>query len=117
MVSAVYDKKREIGILRALGCTGKNISVIFLTQAAFIGVLAILGATIMIILGVYVTNILFANNFTEYFDTFMIKDLSLLRLKAAPFAIVYTLVGVMVFLATYLPIRKVSKLTPIQAIR
>jgi putative ABC transport system permease protein len=117
MVSAVYDKKREIGILRALGCTGKNISVIFLTQAAFIGLLAILGATIMIILGVYVTNILFANNFTEYFDTFMIKDLSLLRLKAAPFAIVYTLVGVMVFLATYLPIRKVSKLTPIQAIR
>ena len=38
----------------------------------------------MIILGVYVTNILFANNFTEYFDTYMIKDLSLLRLKAAP---------------------------------
>jgi|GEM_PF-301462 len=117
MVSAVYDKKREIGILRALGCTRKNISVLFLLQAAFIGLLAILGSTILIILGVYVTNILFTNNFSEYFDAVMIKDISLLQLKIAPFAIVYTLVAAMVFIATYLPIRKVSKLTPIEAIR
>lgn len=117
MVTAVYDKKREIGILRALGCTQKNISTLFLIQAIFIGLVAIIGSTIMIVLGIYIANMLFVNNFATYFNTSMIRELSLLQLKISPFAVVYVLVALMVLLATYIPIKKVSKLTPIQAIR
>lgn len=117
MVNAVYNKKKEIGILRALGCTRKNISTLFLTQAAFIGLLAVIGSTLFTIIGVKVINLLFVKNFSVYFGTSMIEGLLLLHLTIVPFAIIYALVTAMIFIATYLPIKKVSKLTPIEAIR
>ena len=117
MASSVFDRKREIGILRALGCTHKNISVMFFLEAVFIGLISMVGATLFIIIGFSIANTLFKRNFIAFFDNFLINDLSLLSLTFMPFVLVYVIVILLVFLSVYLPVRKVGKLTPIDAIR
>lgn len=101
MFTSVLERTREIGILKSIGATNKDILTIFLLESALIG---LFGGIIGLLGGV---------------------SLSLLiSLFGAPISITWTLVLFSVFFSVvigvisgYFPARNASKLLPIEALR
>jgi putative ABC transport system permease protein len=46
MISAVIDRTREIGMLRAIGCTQQQVTVALVIEAAFLGLCAVIGGVL-----------------------------------------------------------------------
>jgi putative ABC transport system permease protein len=67
MTMAIYERTREIGIMKALGATNRDVLRIFLTEAAAIGVLggiagAVIGWSAGILIDLIVRNLVIANS-------------------------------------------------------
>ncbi len=108
MFNSVTYRKKEIGVLRALGSKISDVSKIFLWEAFLI---SIISGTIASILLVVVSNVL--NGF--------IKDM--LHVIGTPFLVgirqflvIYILVFLITFISSILPIVKISKMKPMDAI-
>src|SRR3989344_1407432 len=107
MYMSVMERTREIGIMKAIGATNKNVTEIFLTEAALIG---LIGGIVGDIIGVAFSNIL-GLVLTNYGLTFSTKVTYQLLLLGLGFS-----VGVGVLFG-FLPARKASKMNPIEALR
>ncbi len=100
------DRRYEIGVLRALGVSSKNIFFLFLTKAALIG---LVGAVLGCCLGFFVGFLIVSNNYQNLFL------FELLKLNP----LVFTLVGA-TFLsvaATWLPAIIASRQDPAEILR
>lgn len=114
MLTAVYERKKEIGILQAIGAKQRIIFCIFLTESAVYG---LIGGTLGIFIGLICSKIfaplLSQNEFTAFMKTSAI-DISL-----PPLTILYTLlfsIGIAIISGFY-PAYKAARLNPIEAIR
>jgi ABC-type antimicrobial peptide transport system permease subunit len=114
MVMAIYERTREIGLLKALGASRREIRLIFVSEAAFIG---LLGGVTGLILGWLVS--LGLNQLVLLFfrwqevpirGTFFVTTLGLALLALAFGTVVGALSGL-------LPAGRASKLDPVQALR
>ena len=108
MFTSVLEKTKEIGIMKAIGARNQEILLIFLCNAALIG---LVGGIIGIIIGTVVVQLIILG-ISMYME---IPFEFTLSIKATIFA---TLVSIIVgLIAGYMPAKSASKLNPVDALR
>jgi putative ABC transport system permease protein len=114
MIMAVYERTREIGILKAIGASPSDIRVLFMTEAALIGLLGgVVGTIIGWLLGLGLNRGILAYLKWQEIPvegTFFVVTLWLVALALA-FA---TVVGL---LAGLYPAARAARLEPLEALR
>ncbi len=105
----VTERIREIGILRAIGFSAKNIKRIFLTEGSVVGFLAgIIGVLLSMLVGSMV------NNFVKTSFAELAFNLYQVSANQIIFCILFsTLIGL---LCAHSPARKASKMEPVKAL-
>ena len=109
LVVSVVQKRREIGILRAMGATQAQVLRIFLLQGAIVGAL---GSALGVLLAVVL--IWAFTHFVRGADGLPLFNITLAPVLALRVATIATVCGV---LAAVAPARRAAKLDPAQAIR
>lgn len=111
MLISVSERKREIGILRSVGLTRREIMEIFFAESFMI---SLIGFVIGTVLGVHL-----ANNIFNYVDIGSSKYLFFGTMRTPPVVIfaAFILTFVVGILASVLPARRAAKLRPIDALR
>lgn len=113
MTMSTYERTKEIGVMKVLGCTLGNIRAMFLAEAAFIGFLGgVLGIGLSFGLSVVANNVIAPAIMDE-------MDIGA-RISVIPFWLVLaavafsTLIGMV---AGFFPAQRATKLSPLAAIR
>ena len=112
MTMSTYERTKEIGIMKVLGCSLGNIRTMFLTEAAFIGLLGgVAGVALSFLLSIVVNKVAPAvmSDFTEG------AKISLIPLWLVLLSIIFsTIIGM---IAGFFPAQRATKLSPLAAIR
>ena len=108
IVTSINYRKKEIGILRALGASSADVSKIFIWEGI---ILSFIAGTIASILLVVVTN--FINNFIMTKVSIMSTPF---LVTIRQFVVIYLLVFVVTIISSILPIMRISKMKPVDAI-
>ena len=108
IMTSIHYRKKEIGVLRALGSRSIDVIKIFLWEGL---VMSLISATISAILLVIVTNLL---NTMIMSGTNIILTPFILGIRQ--FAMIYLIVFIVTIISSVLPIIKISKMKPIDAI-
>ena len=108
----IYEKMNDIAILKATGFSGKDVQLIFMSQAMIIG---IIGGILGLLLGLIFTNIIntipFKTEALPTIETYPINFNGWFYVIGVTFAMIST------FLAGYLPSKKAKKIDPVKIIR
>lgn len=106
---SIYERTKEIGVMKVLGCDLRNIRSLFLMEAGFIG---FIGGVIGLILSFSISAVInkIAQSAQEYMQGISYIPLWLVFLSLL-FAV---LVGMV---AGFFPARRAMKLSPLAAIR
>ena len=108
----IYEKMNDIAILKATGFSGKDVQLIFMSEAMIIGVVGgILGLIVGFILSHIIDLIPFETEALPTIKTYPINFNSWYYLIGMVFALIST------FLAGYLPSQKAKKIDPVTIIR
>ena len=112
MMMSIYERTKEIGIIKVLGCSLRNIKQMFLIEAAFIGLIGGVIGSILSYLMSAVINALTGYGAARGMEGVNISYIPIwLVLAAIGFAM---LVGI---LAGYFPALRAMRLSPLAAIR
>ena len=108
----IYEKMKDIAILKATGFSGKDVQLIFMSQAMIIGVA---GGIVGLIIGFFLSRII--DNIP--FETEALPTISTFPVNYNPgyyvIGIVFALIST--FIAGYLPSNKAKKIDPVHIIR
>ena len=108
----IYEKMNDIAILKATGFSGKDVQLIFMSQAIIIGLVGgILGLIVGYILSNVINNVPFATEALPTIETFPVNFNPWFYLIGITFAMIST------FFAGYLPSQKAKKIDPVKIIR
>ncbi len=108
----IYEKMNDIAILKATGFSGKDVQLIFMSQAMIIGVVGgVLGLLIGLGLSHFIDNLPFETEALPTITTYPINH------NPNFYAIGITFAMVSTFLAGFLPSRKAKKIDPVKIIR
>lgn len=121
-ITFVVQKTREIGVLKALGCTGGQVSWVFLSQSAFVGLVGVLSGCGLGMLAVRYRNefLLFMRRMTnlELFPASIYGFGELpARIDPADIALICGSALVICVLAGVLPAWNAGRLQPVEALR
>lgn len=109
MMMSIYERTKEIGVMKVLGCDLRNIRSMFLMEAGFIGFIGgVIGLILSFILSIVINHV--AESANEYMTGISYIPFWLVILSLV-FAV---LVGM---LAGFFPARRAMKLSPLAAIR
>ena len=112
MMMSIYERTKEIGVIKVLGCSLKNIKQMFLLEAAFIGLIGGMAGNVLSFLMSAAINFLTKNGASSMGLSSEISYIPIwLVLLSMGFAM---LVGVV---AGYFPALRAMKLSPLAAIR
>jgi len=106
---AVIERRQQIGMLRALGCSRRLIQGAFLSESFFVGCV---GSVLGVILGLILSKNIFAVDFFEQFHTGLIFSI--------PWSELGLIVGIALLaslLAALLPAWQAGRVTPGEALR
>ena len=106
---AVIERRQQIGMLRAIGCSRGLIQVAFLCESFFVGTL---GSIMGVVLGLILSSNIFATNFFEQFNTGLTFSV--------PWEELGLIVGIALlasFLGALLPAWQAGRISPAEAIR
>ncbi|WP_178988320.1 ABC transporter permease [Winogradskyella schleiferi] len=108
----IYEKMNDIAILKATGFSGKDVQLIFMSQAMIIG---FVGGVLGLLIGF---------GLTSFIDTIPFKTEALPTVETYPinrdplfFVIGFSFAMVSTFLAGYLPSNKAKRIDPVKIIR
>ena len=108
----IYEKMKDIAILKATGFSGKDVQYIFMSQAMIIGLVGgVLGLVIGFFLSRVIDQVPFETEALPTVTTFPVNY----RLGYYIIGIVFALIST--FIAGYLPSNKARKIDPIRIIR
>ncbi len=107
MVMAIYERTREIGVMKVIGASLRDIKLLFLTEAAFIGFAGGVAGTVISFIMSKIVNFVAAQQASDMMSVIPIW----LYLAAIAFA---TVIGV---LSGYLPAQRAMKLSALAAIK
>lgn len=110
MMMSIYERTKEIGIIKVLGCDMRNIRTMFLMEAGFIGFFGGL-AGLILSYGISVVINMVANNAGGGYYT----GISYIPIWLAALALVFAVIVGM--LAGFFPALRAMKLSPLAAIR
>lgn len=108
MYMAINERTQEIGVLKAIGASKRNIRLLFLIESGLIG---LVGGLIGVLLGIGITEITVFTA-TEFSDVEIIRGYTFNLIASS--IIFSTFIGI---LSGYLPARKASNLDPADALR
>jgi lipoprotein-releasing system permease protein len=114
LVLLVADKRKEIGILKAIGATGPSITAVFLTVGLVIYLVGTLAGSLVGFTLIWVQNTYKIIRLAG--DVYQIDYLPM-RLSAVDFLMTVTVTLVLSFLATIVPARRAGKLNPVDVLR
>ena len=108
----IYEKMNDIAILKATGFSGRDVKMIFISQAMLIGVV---GGVVGLIFGYFISVLIdhtpFETEALPTIKTFPVNFNPAYYLIGIVFALVST------FLAGYLPARRAERIDPVEIIR
>jgi lipoprotein-releasing system permease protein len=108
----IYEKMNDIAILKATGFSGKDVQIIFISQAIIIGLIgAILGLFIGFGISLLISVTPFETDALPTIKTYPVNFNPRYYVIGVVFALVST------FLAGFLPSRKAKKIDPVEIIR
>ncbi len=110
MMMSIYERTKEIGIFKVLGCALKNIRNLFLMEAGFIGFIGGVSGTVLSFVISFIINYVAGKNGGEYYSSISYIPPWLVLLGMS-FAV---LVGM---IAGLFPALRAMKLSPLAAIR
>jgi lipoprotein-releasing system permease protein len=108
----IYEKMKDIAILKATGFSGKDVQLIFMSQAMIIGLVGgLLGLLVGFIFSVLIDHASFKTEALPTIDTYPVD-----------FSLSYYIIGIVfallsTFIAGYLPANKAKKIDPVKIIR
>ena len=119
MMMSIYERTREIGVMKVLGCEMTNIRDLFLVESGFIGLLGGIIGTVLSLLISLLINFLAAQGGNEQLSVFYQNaeggSISYIPPWLALFAIVFAIfIGAA---AGYLPAKRAMRLSPLAAMR
>lgn len=109
ITASIHKKQKEIGILRAIGARGIDVSKIYLFEGMIIAIISSLWANGIIIGLVYLAN--------YYLTMEMHFDLVILNYGVFNILLVFGFAMLVIILATFLPIKRITVMKPIHAIK
>ncbi|MDE5939837.1 MAG: ABC transporter permease [Lachnospiraceae bacterium] len=112
MMMSIYERTKEIGVMKVLGCDLRNIRSLFLMEAGFIGFIGgVIGLVLSFILSVVINKV--AANANEYMATS--GGISYIPIWLVFLSLVFAVMVGMV--AGFFPARRAMRLSPLAAIR
>mgnify|MGYP001047532237 CR=1 FL=1 len=113
MLMSIYERQKEIGVMKVIGASVKDVETMFLIESGFIGFIGgILGLIISIIVAKILNGVLEADPNSMFGSS---GDIVIIPVWLALVGVGFSaLVGV---LAGYLPARRATKLSAIEALR
>lgn len=114
LTMVVTDKTREIGILQAMGVTGRSIGRIFLMQGALIGAV---GTFIGLVLGLAIAFVVDKSGWIRIDPAVYFIDRLPIHVQWLDVLIVIVASFLLAVVATVFPARGAARLTPVEAIR
>ncbi len=112
MMMSIYERTKEIGVMKVLGCDLRNIRSLFLMEAGFIGFIGgVIGLILSFILSAIVNHVAatMSQNMTD------MSGISYIPIWLVLLSLVFAILVGMV--AGFFPARRAMKLSPLAAIR
>ena len=108
----IYEKMKDIAILKATGFSGRDVQLIFMSQAMIIGFIGgILGLSIGFLLSTVIDRAPFETEALPTITTFPVNYNTAYYIIGITFALIST------FVAGYLPSKRAKKIDPVKIIR
>lgn len=111
MMMSIYERTKEIGVIKVLGCSLRNIKQMFLLEAAYIGFIGGAAGNILSFLLSFAINVATGNGSAMGLDSNISYIPLWLVAASMAFAV---LVGM---IAGYFPALRAMRLSPLAAIR
>jgi lipoprotein-releasing system permease protein len=114
LITTIFEKRREIGILMSMGATSSSILRIFMTYGMVVG---FIGSTVGVLLGVILCYIQYHWRLIPLpGDVYFIDKLPVI-IRSIDVIAVYAVANIIAWLTTIYPAYKASKTLPAESIR
>jgi putative ABC transport system permease protein len=112
LLMSVQERTREIGLMKAMGMSGRKVYALFSSEAVFIGFLgSAIGAVVAIGIGSLISHVLARTVLSG------LPGLQVMQFAPRSIAIIIIVVMLIAFLAGTLPARRAARQNPIDALR
>ena len=120
MIMSIYERTREIGIMKVLGCLVKDIKKLFLFEAAMIGLLGGIIGILLSYLASFAINKYGGPLFQSLMQSSGVYDVGDAKFSVIPIWLPFLAAGfamVIGILAGYFPARRATKISAIEAMK
>ena len=120
MVMSIYERTKEIGIMKVLGCLVKDVKKLFLFEAAMIGLLGGIVGIALSYLASFAINKYGGSLFQTLMQSSGVYDVGDAKFSVIPFWLPFLAAGFAMLigvLAGYFPARRATKISAIEAMK
>jgi len=110
----IFDKKKEIGILKAMGAQNKDIKRIFLHRNIIIG---FSGIILGLLLGIVLSQILTHTDLVKIESDVYLVDKLIVKNNPIDFVYIVIVSGLIILGSAYFPLKKIAKMDAVSIIR